>query len=80
MAKHMKNLARPSPKLAALIHAAIVGGDTGFFLLSVGEHFRFPHSDEVFVKTSKLGWYRSVRRHQKFRTGTATAVIRVVEA
>ncbi len=65
-----------SPKLAALCHAAIVGGDTGFFLLNVGERFRFPSSVEVCTKTSARGWYKD-GTGRKWRTGTAVAVVRV---
>jgi hypothetical protein len=74
-----KQTLAPSPKLAALIHAAVVGGDTGFFLLNVGEKFRFPGDEDVCTKTSNLGWYKEADG-RKFRTGTATAVIRVVAA
>ena len=72
----MRQLTAPSPKLAALIHASIVGGETGFFLLKRGEHFHFPGSDEIMTKTSDLGWYRDMSG-RRFRTGTATAVTRV---
>ncbi len=62
-------------KLAALVHAPIVGGATVFFLLNVGDCFRFPKSTETYTKTSDRGWYKDTTG-RKFRTGTATAVCR----
>jgi hypothetical protein len=63
-----------SPKLAALVSAAIHGGTTSFFLLNIGETFRFPNTTETLTKTGDNGWYKNAAG-RRFRTGTGTAVV-----
>lgn len=52
-------------------------GAIPFFALDVGKKFRFPSSEEVFEKTSKVGWYVSTTG-KKYRTNVKTAVVAVV--
>jgi len=52
-------------------------GAIPFFALDVGKKFRFPSSEEVYEKTSKVGWYVSTTG-KKYRTSVKAAVVAVI--
>lgn len=69
---------REKEMLSAFVWASsYCKGAVPFFALNVGKKFRFPSSEEVFEKTSKLGWYVS-KSGKKYRTSVKSAVLAVV--